>query len=82
MTRKVKFVRFQTSVHFPDAGELGFVLPPPVKVLQDLKMTSYGADGVTVAFSFLGKKNEVWVPSSNIVLALLEPEEKYEKTSR
>ena len=71
MSRKVKFVRFQTSVHFPDAGELGFTVPGS-KVLPGLDMTCMGGDGVNIKFSWQGKSHEVWIPSSNIVLAQLE----------
>lgn len=75
MNRKVSYVRFQTTVYFPGAGELGFFLPPATKVLERLSMSCHGADGVNITFLWQGKKNDVWVPSSNVVLALLEPEE-------
>ena len=74
MIRKISYVRLQTPVHFPGAGELGNILPPAVKVLPGLSMYSHGADGVIVKFLWQGKPFEVWIPSANVALAVLEPE--------
>lgn len=75
MNRKAIYVRLQTPLSYPGVvGELGAVLPPQNKQLPELEMTWYGADGLVVAFNWLGVKRELAIPSSNVVLLSLAPE--------
>lgn len=74
MNRKVLYAKLQTRAFLPGAGDLGDVFPSPNKALDNLSMVSYGADGLTVSFTYRGIKKEMWVPSSNVAFADLAPE--------
>ncbi len=78
MNRKVTYARFHQSVYAPGLGELGNVLPPHAKTLDGLTMNS--TDHGLIAFCFSkGVKHEFLIPSANIVLMALAPEEVGEK---
>jgi hypothetical protein len=69
MSRKVKRLRLQTNIHISGAvGELGNVIPPNGKTLENLTMVST-SEGVELSFNFQGAKTEALVPYGNIALA-------------
>lgn len=74
MNRKIKHLKLQTGAFMPQSGTLGDVFPPSNKALNDLTMTSYGNDGVIMTFSYMGRSQELWIPSANVAHAELEPE--------
>lgn len=74
MNRKVLYARFHTPVFTKGSGSIGDVLPSNSKTLDNLDMHANPA-GVSVKFSFKGKKTEILVPYGNVSLIELSPEE-------
>lgn len=75
MNRKVKYARLQTGMYIPGlTGELGTVLPPQNKTLDNLVMTAFES-GIIVDFSYKGTNKSILIPYGNLVLAdlILEP---------
>lgn len=75
MSRKVSYARTHQNVHVPHTGELGNVFPPQSKTLENLTMT-VDSMGLTIEFTFKGLKQELLIPSANVVIMRLLPEEK------
>jgi len=73
MNRTIKHLKLQTVAFMPDVGELGTVFPGKGRLLEDLHMTSHGADGITMVFTHKTKKRELWIPSANVVYAEIDP---------
>lgn len=73
--RKVIHARFHQGVYVPGAGDLGNTLPPSSKNLENLAMT-IDELGLLVTFTFRGFNVEALVPSANIVIMTLAPEDK------
>ena len=72
--RKVRYARTHQGLHVPGAGDLGNVFPPQSKTLSNLEMT-IDELGLHISFEYKKLKNEILVPSANVVLASLFPEE-------
>lgn len=62
---KVIYARLQTGVHLGDVGDLGAVLPPPFKSLEDLRMKLVGSV-LQVSFTFKGRDKKIGIPLANI----------------
>lgn len=68
ISRQVKYVRFQTSLFVPGAGDVGLALPNPSRHI-DFKAIS-SAEGVILTM----KGRESLVPWANVVIAELGEE--------
>lgn len=75
MNRKVIYARLHQGAYAPGAGELGSVFPPQSKTLENLNLTAVD-QGLIIDFTYRGIKQELLVPSANIVIMSLAPEEK------
>lgn len=73
MNRKVSYARFHKELFFAGTSELGIVLPPMRKTLDNLEMTII-PEGLLAKFSYKGLKKEVLIPHANIVNLELIPE--------
>lgn len=73
MIRKVSYARFHKELFFTGTSELGIVMPPMRKTLDDLEMIT-DPDGLIIKFRYKGIKKEAMVPWSNIVNLELHPE--------
>lgn len=73
MNKKVTYARFHQSVYVPGLGELGTVLPPQHKTLDNVTMTSTD-HGLHVTSGLKGRGVEFLIPSANIVIMVLAPE--------
>ena len=75
MPRKVITARLHSSIHVPNVGELSSQLPPPAKTFKKFDLLKE-EDGISLKVESLqGIKGEAWIPSSNIIYAILAPEE-------
>lgn len=74
MNRKVTYARLHTEAYVPGTGSIGTVLPPSGKTLDNLSMSATDS-GLLVEFSFKAVKHEILIPSANVVLMTLAPEE-------
>lgn len=74
--RKVTYARVHQDLYVPNAGSLGNVFPPQSKTLDGLSMSSEPNSGnLVIKFAYRGIANEILIPSANVVLMLLAPEE-------
>lgn len=73
--RRVSYARMHQNVFAPGVSDLGNVFPPPSKTLANLEMT-VDLSGLTAVFYWQGIKQELLIPSANIVIMKLLPEEK------
>lgn len=74
MNKKVRYARFQTSLFMPGINELGSVLPPINKQIQDLSMATTSI-GLLVSLTLNGQPKAFIVPYGNIIGMELEPEQ-------
>lgn len=73
--RKVTYARLHQVAHIPFTGELGNVFPPHNKVLDNLEMT-VDTMGLYISFSFKGIFKNALIPLANVVIMVLDLEEK------
>lgn len=74
--RKVQYARLHQSVnlYIPGVGDIGNVLPPTSKSLDnlDMRITEYG---LSAKFKFQGVHKEVLVPLAGVAVMLMASEE-------
>lgn len=63
-----------SSIHVQGIGTVGDTLPPNGKTLDNLKM-EYGTEGLIVDCTFKGLRVSFAVPSANVKVVQLAPEE-------
>lgn len=74
LNRKVTYARLHQGIYVPQAGDLGAVLPPSSKTLENLHMHTDG-NGLFLDFNYRGIKNSTFIPLANIIIMSLAPEE-------